>query len=157
MQYYFYLLLHLRHISSGPVENWKNIGRIHLEHHASQLRNIRTYAVRRSQVLLQSYTYLRDSSASSFMSLKLFGKVTSQLRETVFETGTSAHTEAQHACAHCNTSTVHDGGTEDCVLKKFKLRKARALGRILIPKIKADPDNREEIVNQVIKEEEAKG
>ncbi len=88
MQYYFNLLLHLRHMSSS-IENWTNIGSIHLIHHASQLRNIRTYAVRRSQVLLQSYTYLRDSSASSFMSLKLFGKVTSQLREAVIDTGTN--------------------------------------------------------------------
>jgi hypothetical protein len=160
MQYYFYLLLHLRHISSGTAENWKNIGLIHLEHHASQLRNIRTYAVRRSQVLLQSYTYLRDASASSFMSLKLFGKVTSKLRETVFgehpmpqlSTGESA----THVCGHCNTSSVHDGGTEDCTLKKFKLRRARAIARTLIPKINADPDNREEIVNKAIQEEEAR-
>jgi hypothetical protein len=94
------------------------------------------------------------------MSLKLFGKVTSKLRETVFgehptpqlSTGESA----THVCGHCNTSSVHDGGTEDCTLKKFKLRRARAIARTLIPKINADPDNREEIVNKAIQEEEAR-
>jgi hypothetical protein len=162
MQYYFFLLLHLRHISSGPAENWKNLGRIHLEHHAMQLRNIRTYAVKRSQVLLQTYTYLRDSSAASFMSLKLFGKVTNQLRETVSGGSTvpqssSGGESGEHVCGHCNTSSVHDGGTEDCVLKKFKQRRARAIARTLIPKISADPDNREEIVKEVLQAEEAKG
>jgi hypothetical protein len=160
MDQYFYLLLHLRHLSAGPVTNWTNIGRIHLLHHATQLRNIRTYAVRRSQVLLQVYTYLRDSSAAGFMSLKLFGKVTSQLRETVSGQKSASATTGDakaHLCAHCNSSIVHEGGTEDCVLMKFKQRRARAIARVLFPKITNDPDGREEIVNEAIQEEEAKG
>jgi hypothetical protein len=158
MDHYFYLLLHLRHLSSGPVTNWKNIGRIHLLHHATQLRNIRTYAVRRSQVLLQVYTYLRDSSASGYMSLKLFGKVTSQLREAVSgQTSLTTGESKAHLCAHCNSSILHEGGTEDCVLMKFKQRRARAIARTLFPKITNDPDGREEIVNEAIQEEEAKG
>ena len=160
MEYYFYLLLHLRQLSSGIASNWKNIGRIHLLHHAIQLRNIRTYAVRRSQVLLQVYTYLRDSSASSFMSLKLFGKVTNQLRESVLGQSTSLTTTGEskaHLCAHCNSSIVHEGGTEDCVFTKFKQRRARAIARVLFPKITDDPDSRDEIVKEAIEAEEAKG
>jgi hypothetical protein len=161
MDQYFYLLLHLRHLSTGPVTNWRNIGRVHLLHHAAQLRNICTYAVRRSQVLLQVYTYLRDSSASGYMSLKLFGKVTSQLREVVLGQSASSPNNSGNTkvplCAHCNSSSIHEGGTKDCVLMKFKQRRACAIARTLLPKITDDPDSREEIVNEAIKEEEAKG
>jgi hypothetical protein len=58
MQYYFYLLLHLRHILVWDplrIEEWF--------HTLNTMRpNYETpvpHAVRRSQVLLQSYTYLR--------------------------------------------------------------------------------------------------
>ena len=91
------------------------------------------------------------------MRLKLFGKITSQLRDSVFGDGTTLTGDSENGlCAHCNTHNLHDVRTEEFVLKKFKMQRARGIAWVLLPKIKANPDGREEIVNEAIKEEDAK-
>jgi beta-glucosidase-like glycosyl hydrolase len=154
---YYELYLHFQKlIAHNPEpEHFKEFTMLHVEYHAKQLRHIRLYAVRRSQMLLRSYTYLRDAKAKGFTDIRLIGQVTQKLQDmtkhftelqTVIERPTSK-TPREWACAHCH-SELHTGGMAACPLSDFKAKVARRVAKEAAKTIKEDPESLTRLITE---------
>jgi hypothetical protein len=137
------LLLHIigKSYKQHP-EQWDHVGKHHLEFHAKNLRLIRKYALRRSQMIFQNYIYLRDARFSGYQNTKLLAKLTEELQDAVFtdDTGILPQPEPGKgkvwACSHCH-GEFHDGGHEHCDLAAFKTKEARRLAKDVARRLKA--------------------
>jgi hypothetical protein len=80
---YYEIYLHFQRlvVQNPDPDHFQTYTMLHVEYHARQLRYIRMYAVRRSGMLLRSYTYLRDAKSKGFTDVKLIGTVTNKLQE----------------------------------------------------------------------------
>jgi hypothetical protein len=139
MTIYYELHIHFQTVAMMNPEAWEDCGKMHVDHHAKQLRQIRMYAARRSQMILQTYTYLRDAKAKGFQDIKLLGAITQKLQDVAFKnlavTPRPPKAPKEWHCTHCH-SDLHEGGMKDCSLKEFKAKVARRLAR----DAKSDPD-----------------
>jgi hypothetical protein len=154
---YYEIYLHFQRlvVQNPDPDHFKTYTMLHVEYHARQLRHIRMYAVRRSGMLLRSYTYLRDAKSKGFTNVKLIGAVTHKLQEM-----TSLISDAQlldraggkkikdWACTHCH-SDLHEGGSNLCVLKDFKTKTARRIAKEAERKVKEEPG----VLERLMKEE----
>jgi hypothetical protein len=68
--------MHFQRLAIKHPAHWDEVGREHVLHHAKALGRIRRFALTRSQLVLQVYTYLRGQKAKSFMDVKLLGSLT---------------------------------------------------------------------------------
>jgi hypothetical protein len=142
---FYLLLLHIIGKSYKHPEQWDHVGRQHLECHAKNLRLIRKYALRRSQMILQNYIYLRDARSSGYQNTKLLAKLTEELQDAVFtddtvvpskQAGPGGKTKTEFACSHCH-GDHHTGGPEHCDLAAFKTKEARRLAKEVARRLKA--------------------
>jgi hypothetical protein len=149
------LHIHLQTVAMVNPETWDDYGKEHVLHHAKQLRQIRMYASRRSQMILQTYAYLRDSRAKGFQDIKLLGALTQKLQEAAFRNLLAPvkppTAPKEWNCIHCH-SDLHTGGIKECPLKDFKVKVARRLARDAAKQIKSDPD----ALDKLMEEERAK-
>jgi hypothetical protein len=146
---YYELYLHFQKlIAHNPdPEHFKAFTMLHVEFHAKQRRQIRLYAVRRSQMILRSYTYLRDARAKGFTDIRLVGQVTQKLQDMTRQlTDLQSHIERpslraskEWSCAHCH-SELHTGGMAACPLNDFKAKVARRVAKEAAKTFKDDPD-----------------
>jgi hypothetical protein len=141
---FYSLLLHIIGKSYKHPEQWEHVGRQHLEFPAKNLRLIRKYALRRSQMILQNYIYLRDTKAGGFQSTKLLAKLTEELQDAVFTEDYVVSTPKpansgkpkEWACSHCHGDS-HSGGPEHCDFAAFKTKDARRLAKDVARRLKA--------------------
>jgi hypothetical protein len=140
---FYSLLLHIIGKSYKHPEQWDHVGRQHLNFHAKNLRLIRKYTLRRSQMIFQNYIYLRDARSSGYQNTKLLAKLTEELQDAVFTDDTSPppKTEASKgktdwACSHCH-GDFHDGGHEHCDLAAYKTKEARRMAKDVARRLKA--------------------
>jgi hypothetical protein len=108
---YYELYLHFQKlITHNPEpEHFKTFTMLHVEYHAKQLRQIRLYAVQRSQMIIRSYTYLRDAKAKGFTDIRLIGQVTQKLQDLTrqltdlqsYADCPSPKPSKEWSCAHC--------------------------------------------------------
>jgi hypothetical protein len=155
------LYLHFQKlIAHNPdPEHFKAFTMLHVEFHAKQLRQIRLYAVRRSQMILRSYTYLRDAKAKGFTDIRLVGQVTQKLQDMTRQlTDLQSNIERppprpskEWSCAHCH-SELHTGGMAACPLNDFKAKVARRVAKEVAKTAKEDPD----VLSRLIAEEKKK-
>jgi hypothetical protein len=160
---YYELYLHFQKlIAHNPEpEHFKMYTMLHVEYHARQLRHIRMYAVRRSQMILRSYTYLLDAKAKGFTDIRLVGQVTQKLQNMTRQlTDIQSHMDSsapkpskEWACAHCHDSELlHTGGMAACPLTDFKAKVARRLAKEAVKTIKEDP----EVLSRLMSDEKKK-
>jgi hypothetical protein len=144
-------------VSLPDPTRFKDFTLLHVNHHARHLRQIRMYATRRSQMILRTYTYLRDAHAKGYINIKLVGIVTQKLQDM---TQTLADQQAlladqkppkDWACNHCH-SELHEGGMVTCPLTDFKAKIACRIARDAGKKIKDEPD----ILDRLIAKERTK-
>jgi hypothetical protein len=136
MALYYELYLHFQKlIAQNPDHtHFKEFTLLHMKYHARQLRQIRLYAARRSQMVLRSYTYLRDAKAKAFNYIRLVGEITQKLQEMTHQLSEhhmekpTAKPPKEWACAHCH-SELHTGGMATCPLTDFKAKTARRLAK----------------------------
>jgi hypothetical protein len=159
LQLCYELYLHFQQLIAHDPDpaRFKEFTLLHVTHHARQLRKIRMYATRRSQMILRSYTYLWDAHAKGYMDIKLVGIVTQKLQDmtrAVMEMPATAQElkpPKDSACNHCH-SELHKGGMAACPLVDFKAKIARPIARDAGKKVKEEP----EIMDRLIAEERAK-
>ena len=155
---FYSLLLHIIGKSYKHPEQWDHVGRQHLEFHAKNLRLIRKYALRRSQMIFQNYIYLRDASSSGYQNTKLLAKLTEELQDAVFtdDTGTpskpeTGKTKTEWACSHCH-GNFHEGGHEHCDLVAFKTKEARKMAKEVDRRLKTgEADTVAKVVAEAVK------
>jgi hypothetical protein len=130
-------------VSYQHPEQWEHVGQQYLEFHAKNLRLIRKYALRWSQMIFQNYIYLRDAKESGYQSTKLPAKLTEELQNAVFtEVSNKGPTKAggpgkpkEWACSHCH-GNFHTGGSEHCDLAAFKAQDARRMAKEVARRLK---------------------
>jgi hypothetical protein len=122
------LHLNFQRLAIEYPSHWDEVGKEHVMHHARALGRIRRFALTRSQLILQVYTYLRDQKSKNFMDIKLLGALTMKWHSLALNRlppgGGSA--TPQWTCAHCHTS-LHQGGAKKCPFGEFKVKVARRL------------------------------
>jgi hypothetical protein len=153
---YYEMYLHFQRlvVRDPDPDHFKDFILLHIEYHARQLRQIRMYAVRRSQMIFRSYTYLRDAKAKGFTDIRLIGIITQKLQElTRGHPGSEARPikAKEWACNHCH-SEIHDGGPAVCPLKDVKAKAARRIAKEVDQKQKEEP----EILARLLAAEKAK-
>jgi hypothetical protein len=149
--FYYALLLNLLAMANRNMDGWEHIGQEHLLHHARQLRIIRRYASKRSQLILHVYVYLRDSHSKGFQDAKLLGAMTVKLQEAVFNASKVAPVAKplkEWSCNHCH-GEFHPGGSAQCPLSGVKTKRARQLSKDITRRLKDDT----EAVATVLQEE----
>ena len=131
---YYDLLLFLRTVSSSTnnADTWDLTDKEYVQHHADKLCTIRMYANKRSQVVLQTYTYLRDSkNLDKFTSPQLLTTLTRRLQDIYTAQRPTPAPGPQKGslfgCGHCH-GDFHKGGRKDCPLHTLKINRARKLG-----------------------------
>jgi hypothetical protein len=135
---FYALLLHIIGKSYKHPEQWDHVGKQHLAFHAKNLRLIRKYALRRSQLIFQNYIYLRDARSSGYQSTKLLAKLTEELQEAVFTEAVPSEAgkiKTEWACSHCH-GEHHAGGHEHCDLASFKTKEARKMAKEVSRRLK---------------------
>jgi hypothetical protein len=157
---YYEMYLHFQRlvVQDPDPEHFKTFTLLHISHHARQLRQIRMYATRRSQMILRSYTYLSDAKAKGFTDIKLIGAITQKLQELTRgrldqggDGGPSKGKVKDWACNHCHCE-IHEGGPTACPLKEIKAKAARSIAKEVEQKQKEEP----EILARLLAAEKAK-
>jgi hypothetical protein len=65
--------LFLQRLAVAQPDKWEEVGKEYLSYHARALYRIWKCAQTQNQMILQTYTYLRDAKAKSFVEVKLLG------------------------------------------------------------------------------------
>jgi hypothetical protein len=122
------LHLHSQQLAIKHPTHWDEVGREQVLHHARALGRICRFALTRSQLVLQVYTYLRYQKSKSFMDVKLLGSSLMKWQGLALNRlppggGT---TTQQWNCAHCHAS-LHQGGAKKCPFGEFKAKVARRM------------------------------
>ena len=150
------LLLHFQKLQKGS-DQWESTAQLHVEYFTKKLLLIRKYAPTRSVMVQEVYCFLRDEAVKRFMSLSLLSRVTEYVQtRLILEANkltdgnpgdTSTKTKSQR-CSHCHSSSIHEGGTYNCVLKTWKSKIARTLAT----EIARQAITGDELLNVVLKE-----
>jgi len=150
------LLLHFQKLQKGS-DQWESTAQLHVEYFTKKLLLIRKYAPTRSIMVQEVYCFLRDEAVKRFMSLSLLSRVTEYVQTRLLLEAnklselnpgdTSTKTKSQR-CSHCHSSSIHEGGTYNCVLKTWKSKIARTLAT----EIARRAITGDELLNVVLKE-----
>jgi hypothetical protein len=157
---YYELNMHFQKLITQNLDpaHFKEFTLLHVKYHARQLRQIRLYAVRRSHVILRSYTYLRDAKAKRFNDIRLVAEITQKLQDLTRHLTElnvekpAAKLPKEWACAHCH-SELHTGGMAACPMIGFKAKTARQLVKEAANLIPTEPGALERLMTEEKKKE----
>ena len=153
LQTFYELHVHFQKLAIAHHANWKDVGKEHVVHHSLALMRIRRFALTRNQMVLQTYTYLRDAKSKGFLDIKLLGALTIKWHSLAlqFRAPSSGPPKAWD-CAHCQ-STLHEGGYRKCPAKDLKIKPARRAAREALKLVKDEPGAFERLIAEELAHE----
>jgi hypothetical protein len=96
-------------------------------------------------MVLQTYTYLRDAKSKGFLDIKLLGALTIKWQSLALQprTGISGvltgATPKPWDCSHCQSSSLHEGGTKKCPAKELRNKPAGRAAKEALKLVKNEP------------------
>jgi hypothetical protein len=151
--YFQELHLFLQRLAVAQPDQWEEVGKEYLSYHTRALFRIRKCAQTRNQMILQTYTYLRDAKAKSFVDIKLLGALALKWHGHSNSSPPKTPSNAkpppatpQWTCSHCHTMDLHDGGACKCPARDLNTSKARRVAKEALKLIKTEPEALERLV-----------
>jgi hypothetical protein len=145
LQTFYELHVHFQKLAIAHRANWKDVGKEHVVHHSLALMRIRRFALTRNQMVLQTYTYLRDAKSKGFLDIKLLGALTIKWQSLALHPRAESSSTPTGPtlklwdCSHCQSSSLDEGGAKKCPAKELRNKPARRAAKEALKSVKDEP------------------
>jgi hypothetical protein len=156
LQTFYKLHVHFQNLAIAHYANWKDVGKEHVLHHSLALMRIRRFALTCNQMVLKTYTYLRDAKSKGFLDIKLLGALTIKWQSLALQSRANSSgvltgaTPKPWDWSHCQSNGLHEGGAKKCPAKDLWNKPARrAAAKEALKLVKDEPG----VLDRLIAEE----